>query len=124
MRRRLLPVDSEVWLRFGSVERLERTAGGSSCVCCLVRRSLESCRGLAGLLCSVFWNGAIVPKEFWSDRRSLTDVIVSRSLYVSGEPVRIMRLSAREHEVLPGGTWLGTYCMPVSNCSCDRSMLK
>jgi hypothetical protein len=79
MRRRLLPVRLEAWLRFGSGVQLERMAEGSSCACCLVRRSLDWGLDLAVLLCWAFWNDAVVLTVFWSDRRNLADVIVSRS---------------------------------------------
>lgn len=73
MHHRLPPVGLGVWLRLGSVERLGHMAGGSSCVCCLIRRSLERCLGLAEPLYSVFVSGAVVLTEFWSDRRSLEE---------------------------------------------------
>jgi hypothetical protein len=63
MRRRLLLARSEVWPRLGSVIQLGRMVGGSSCVCCLARRSLECCLGLGELLCLAFWSGAVVLTE-------------------------------------------------------------
>jgi hypothetical protein len=42
-------------------------------------------------------------------------------LLLAGVDVSEVSLSVREHEVLPSGTWLSTYCMTVSNHSCNKN---